>query len=454
MGITLSAIAVSLAFATPAEIAFTSDRGIFSLKADGSGRAPLVLAPKGEVVSGAAWSPDGTRLVYDQGDEDTSRLMLKDAGGTRELTTRRAGVADYGAVWSPDATRLLFARFAVTDEALTTQIVTLDLATGAERVLVTQDGGNRLASVMSPTYSPDGATIAYTYGRYDRNVDHLPDIRTMPAAGGPSKTLIKRAQAPSYSPDGTRLAYASIADHNGKTCGSDECAWQGELYVADADGTQPRRLTKDKGGLGIPRWSADGSRILFASDRNLPEANSAELYSIAPDGSCLTWLTNGVPASADPVWRPASGDSFTANCDPKARSVAYTPPKVTRYRGNLWLGTRYKGALLTYVTRRSLAYDDCERFSGCPDPVSLTAGSLCGSDHVPAQKLSVRRGLLVSEFGADRYVVFGGKLVTFSPPGVVRDLKTIRKETPRIPRSYVAALTAGQRGKLKPYRVC
>ena len=42
MGITLSAIAVSLAFATPAEIAFTSDRGIFSLKADGSGRAPLV----------------------------------------------------------------------------------------------------------------------------------------------------------------------------------------------------------------------------------------------------------------------------------------------------------------------------------------------------------------------------------------------------------------------------
>ena len=54
MGITLSAIAVSLALATPAEIAFTSDRGIFSLKADGSGRAPLVQAPKGEVVCGAA----------------------------------------------------------------------------------------------------------------------------------------------------------------------------------------------------------------------------------------------------------------------------------------------------------------------------------------------------------------------------------------------------------------
>ena len=42
MGITLSAIALSLTLAVPAEIAFTSDAGIYSLKADGSGRAPLV----------------------------------------------------------------------------------------------------------------------------------------------------------------------------------------------------------------------------------------------------------------------------------------------------------------------------------------------------------------------------------------------------------------------------
>ena len=123
MGITWPAIAVSLALAAPAELAFTSEGGIFSLKADGSGRAPLVPAPKGEVVGGAAWSPDGTRLVYDQGDEDTSRLMLKDATGTRELTTRRAGVSDASPVWSPDGSTLLFTRFTLTETAITTQIV-------------------------------------------------------------------------------------------------------------------------------------------------------------------------------------------------------------------------------------------------------------------------------------------------------------------------------------------
>ena len=455
MGITLPAIALSLAFAAPVEIAFTSNGGLFSLKADGSGRAPLVLKPKGEFLSDAAWSPDGTRLVYDQGDEDTSRLMLKDAAGTRELTTRRAGVSDAGAVWSPDGSTLLFTRFTLTETAITTQSVTRDVATGVERVLVTQDAGNRLASVDAPTYSPDGRTIAYTYGRYDREVYFLPEIRTMPAAGGPARTLIRRAEGPSYSPDGTRLAYGSIADHNGDACGSDQCSWAGELYVANADGTQPRRLTKDEGGIGVPRWSADGSRILFASDRNLPDANSTELYSIAPDGSCLTWLTNGVPSSGNPSWRPGSGGTYTANCDPKARPVTFTPPKTKTYRSNLWLGNNYKGLLLTHASRSVLSYDDCERFSGCPDQVTLTANAPCVRPYTSQHRLSVRRGWLVAEYGSDPSpLVFAGRMATLAAPGVVGDLKVLRRETPRIPRAFLAALTATQRAKLKPYRPC
>ena len=82
-----------------------------------------------------------------------------------------------------------------------------------------------------------------------------------PGPGRPVADVDQVGAAPSYSPDGTRIAYASIADHHGKQCGSDQCFWSGELYVADADGTQPRRLTKDEGDISIPRWSPDGSRI-------------------------------------------------------------------------------------------------------------------------------------------------------------------------------------------------
>jgi Tol biopolymer transport system component len=444
-----------LTLAAPAEIASTTSAGITSVKADGSGPVLLGPHPEREFVTDPAWSPDGARLAYSQGGEDDSRLMLKDAAGTHELTPKRADTSDGAPAWSPDGSTLVFMRFTTSEDSLTTAIVTRDLATGAERALVTQKWDNRGSTVGAPTYSPDGATIAYTYSRYDRNVDSLPEIRTIPAQGGAAKTLIKRAEALTYSPDGMRVAYASIADRNGKRCGSDTCDFAGELYVANADGSQPRRLTKDEGDISIPRWSPDGSRILFSSDRNLPDANSDELYSVAPDGSCLTWLTNGAPGAYGPAWRPGSGDTFTANCDPKARPVTYTAPKVTKYRGNLWLGAKRDGLLLDQVNRRTLFYTDCERFSGCPAEAVITAGSACTQEYAPYIELSVRKGWLVADYGGDNSpVVFGGALVTRVPDHVFDDLRVLRREKLRIPRSFVAALTAAQRAKLRPYRLC
>ncbi|MDA0179262.1 hypothetical protein OJ997_03050 [Solirubrobacter phytolaccae] len=454
MGISLSAFALSLTLAAPAEITYTAEGGLAGMKADGTGVVPVVAPPKGEILDDPAWSPDGSRLVYSQGGEDDGRLMLKDAAGTRELTSKRAGTSDGWPAWSPDGATVAFLRFTSADDTLTTQIVTRDVASGTERALVTQRWDNRGSTVNTPAYSADGGTIAYTYNRYDRSADALPEIRTVPAQGGPSRTLIKRAQAPSYSPDGTRIAYASIADHNGKQCGSDQCFWSGELYVANADGTQPRRLTKDEGDISIPRWSPDGSRILFSSDRNLPDADSEELYTVAPDGSCLTWLTNGTVAAGNPAWRPGSGDSFMADCDPSKRPVAYTPPKTTKFVGNLWLGHRHEGLLLTLVYGGSLYYRDCERFSGCPEKAEVGAGKNCGRFAGGGYELSVRRGWLVAKTFENRLLVFAGRRITFVEPGLLDDLKVRRRETARIPNELLARLSPAQKAKLKPYRSC
>ena len=76
----------------------------------------------------------------------------------------------------------------------------------------------------------------------------------------------------------------------------------------DADGGHPRRLTENEGSDEDPSWSADGTRIAFQSDRNLPGSRSFEVYSIRADGGCLTWLTNGSAVSENPDWSPAGVD--------------------------------------------------------------------------------------------------------------------------------------------------
>ena len=53
-----------------------------------------------------------------------------------------------------------------------------------------------------------------------------------------------------------------------------------DLYVAPAGGGIERRITDDPATDGLPRWSRDGSSILFGSDRS----GNWQLYSVGPRG--------------------------------------------------------------------------------------------------------------------------------------------------------------------------
>lgn len=104
--------------------------------------------------------------------------------------------------------------------------------------------------------SPDGRTIAFTL---------LGDIYTMPIAGG-TPTRIAEGLAwevhPRFSPDGRRIAFTS--DRGGGD----------NIWIMNADGSDKRQLTKeDFRLLNQPSWSPDGQYIVakkhFTTGRSL-----------------------------------------------------------------------------------------------------------------------------------------------------------------------------------------
>jgi TolB protein len=95
---------------------------------------------------------------------------------------------------------------------------------------------------------------------------------------------------PQWSQDGKRIAFTS--DRDGDP----------EIYVMNADGTSPRRLTHTPGRDAHPFFSRDGRRIVFQS----PRANGVDtnIYVMNSDGANVVQLTNLKGFAGVPVYSP------------------------------------------------------------------------------------------------------------------------------------------------------
>lgn len=101
---------------------------------------------------------------------------------------------------------------------------------------------------------------------------------------------------PRWSPDGTKIAfirYMAKGDMHSS-----------ELFIINADGTDPQRLTHNNVADGYPSWSPDGQYIAFRSSRS----GNREVYVIEVATRTLTQLTfaeaHEHDSSTAPDWSP------------------------------------------------------------------------------------------------------------------------------------------------------
>jgi dipeptidyl aminopeptidase/acylaminoacyl peptidase len=160
----------------------------------------------------------------------------------------------------------------------------------------TEDDGQE---INNADWTPDAASIVYARGDNVQGESHpVPNPAWFPkgaqqqlwivSADGGEPRLLGEGHAPAASPDGKTAAYIL----------------KGQLWSIRLDdpAAKPQQLLQTRGSVKQLRWSPDGARLAFVSDRD--DHSFIAVYSVA--SGAVTYLDPSTDLDSNPAWSPDS----------------------------------------------------------------------------------------------------------------------------------------------------
>jgi Tol biopolymer transport system component len=286
------------------------------------------------------WSPDGSKIAFDawcdwtdgsdSGSYSNIFIMHSDGSNVTQITNNTAvanmHVNEWGPDWSPDGTKLLFNRTVNTIDYTSNEysVVTSDL-NGSNRHALT---GPTNQILTKASWSPDGTKIIMDGGLQwlDSNTgasnfwppDATGNMYVMNADGTNMVQITNNNMFrcnPSWQPIPIRAPYTpgKILFERKDNLGGDG------ISVINSDGTGETKLTSSWHTFDYsPRWSADGSTIVFARGPARDYRDQGNIFTMNSDGSNVTQITT-------------SSDARNPSFSPDGNQIVFV-----RSAGNIW----------------------------------------------------------------------------------------------------------------------
>ncbi len=232
-----------------------------------------------------SFAPDGRSLafVWQPGGVDSELWSLRlgpgfQADGAPTRLTAGMRLINHP-TWTPDGSEIIFS--AATESGMGLWRIAASGASRPRRLVL--GGGD----AWSPALSRDGTRLIYEQ-RTDRS-----SIWRAPLGPdrGPAERITASTRSdglPAYSPDGTRLAFSST--RSGSL----------EIWLADADGSNPVQLTSLGQYSVMPEWSPDSRSIAFQSSGD----TGTDLYVVGAEGGEPRRVTTDPDHEQQPTWSP------------------------------------------------------------------------------------------------------------------------------------------------------